>query len=89
MQGVRTKQAIADLMQSPQFHQQLDSFTQVSFRDTYVNLSYSSLPGKVPLLKGSTEVRRQYWYALLISIDLQTFCAGDSKWSDRFIAVRD
>lgn len=29
VQGVRTKQAIAELMQSPQFHQQLDSFTQV------------------------------------------------------------
>ena len=29
LQGVRTKQAIAELMQSPQFHQQLDAFTQV------------------------------------------------------------
>ncbi|CAM6076883.1 unnamed protein product [Sphagnum tenellum] len=28
-EGVRSKQAIAELMQSPQFHQQLDSFTQV------------------------------------------------------------
>lgn len=29
VQGVRSNQAIAELMQSPQFHQQLDSFTQV------------------------------------------------------------
>jgi 26S proteasome regulatory subunit N13 len=28
-EGVQSKQAIAELMQSPQFHQQLDSFTQV------------------------------------------------------------
>ncbi|KAH8962121.1 hypothetical protein BDL97_05G086300 [Sphagnum fallax] len=28
-EGVRSNQAIAELMQSPQFHQQLDSFTQV------------------------------------------------------------
>jgi hypothetical protein len=38
VQGVQSKQAIAELMQSPQFHQQLDSFTQVlllsSFCDT-------------------------------------------------------
>ncbi len=29
VQGVQSKQAIAELMQSPQFHQKLDSFTKV------------------------------------------------------------
>lgn len=37
-EGVRTKQAIAELMQSPQFHQQLDSFTQV-IRSGQIDLS--------------------------------------------------
>jgi len=37
-EGVRTKQAIAELMQSPQFHQQLDAFTQV-IRSGQIDLS--------------------------------------------------
>lgn len=37
-EGVRSKQAIAELMQSPQFHQQLDAFTQV-IRSGQIDLS--------------------------------------------------
>jgi hypothetical protein len=38
VQGVQSKQAIAELMQSPQFHQQLDSFTQVLLQSSFCDI---------------------------------------------------
>lgn len=76
-QGVRTKQAIAELMQSPQFHQQLDAFTQVCACSLVSNLSYWD----IRLSSWSTQLH------MLLTTAISYFGAGDPKWPDRSIPV--